>query len=61
MLATAGEQDAPLFEALAREAERRLGDFSAQDLAMKAWAFATAGLHVAPLFAALARARVVAT
>ena len=40
---TAGPLDASLFTALAREAERRVGNFNAQDLAKTAWAFATAG------------------
>ena len=41
--------------ALARVAERRLGDFIAQGLANTAWAFATAGQLDAQLFTALAR------
>ena len=41
---------------MARAAERRLGDFSAQGLANTAWAFATTSQHDALLFAALARA-----
>ena len=45
-----------LFEALARAAERRMGDFIAQELANTAWAFATAGQLDALLFTALARA-----
>ena len=48
--------DAQLFTALAREAERRVGNFNAQDLANTAWAFATAGHSDASLFKALARA-----
>ena len=70
--ATASQRDAPLFAVLARAAERRMGDFSLQDvansawasamrisshgLAYMAWAFATASQRNAPLFAALARA-----
>ena len=45
-----------LFAALARAAERRLGEFNAQELANTAWAFATADQPDALLFAALARA-----
>ena len=40
--ATASQQDAQLFAALARVAELCLGDFKVQDLANTAWAFATA-------------------
>ena len=40
--ATASQSDAQLFAALARAAERRLGDFNVQELANTAWAFATA-------------------
>ena len=40
--ATASQQDAQLFAALARVAELRLGDFKVQELANTAWAFATA-------------------
>ena len=43
MFATLGQADAQLFVALARAAERNLGDFSPQDLANTAWAFATLG------------------
>ena len=42
-LATLGQPDAQLFSALAREAERRMGNFNPQDLANTAWAFATLG------------------
>ena len=45
-----------LFIALARAAERRVGEFNAQNLANTAWAFATADQPGARLFAALARA-----
>ena len=38
-----GQADAQLFSALAREAERRMGNFNPQDLANTAWAFATLG------------------
>ena len=40
---------------LAREAERRMHEFNAQDLANTAWAFGTLGQLDALLFAALAR------
>ena len=40
----------------ARAAERRMGDFNAQDLAYTTWAFATAGQPDALLFMTLARA-----
>ena len=52
--ATASQQDAQLFAALARAAELRLGDFKVQDLANTAWACATADQKDALLFAALA-------
>ena len=45
-----------LFAALARAAERRLSELSAQDVANAAWAFATANHRDEKLFAALARA-----
>ena len=45
-----------LFAALARVAERRVGDFKPQALANTAWAFATVGQLDAHLFTALARA-----
>ena len=40
-VATASQQDAQLFAALARAAELRLGDFNMQGLANTAWALAT--------------------
>ena len=46
---------AQLFAVLARTAELGLGDFSMQDLANTAWAFATASQLHAQLFAVLAR------
>ena len=49
-----GQVDAPLFMALAREAERRMGDFNQRNLTNTAWAFATLGQTDALLFAALA-------
>ena len=45
-----------LFIALARAAERRVGEFNAQDLSNTAWAFAAAGQSDAQVFAALAGA-----
>ena len=45
-----------LFVALARAAQRRLGEFNTQDLATMAWAFAKVDRPDALLFAALARA-----
>ena len=45
-----------VYGGFSRDAERRLGDFSAQQLANTAWAFATASQRDALLFAALARA-----
>ena len=54
-LATLGQPDAQLFSALAREAERRVGNFNPQDLADAAWAFATLGQPDAQLCTALAR------
>ena len=44
-----------LFTALAREAERRVGDFNPQALANTAWAFATVGQSDAQLVMALAK------
>ena len=41
--------------ALAREAERRMGNFKLQELANTAWAFATQGHPDLQLFNALAR------
>ena len=55
MFATACQCAALLFAAMARAAERRLGDFSAQGLANMAWAFATASQRDVPLFAILLR------
>ena len=55
VFAMVGQPDAPLFTALAREAERHLRDFKPQNLANTAWAFATLGQPDAPLFTALAR------
>ena len=46
----------PLFAALATAAERRVGEFNAQELANTAWAFVTASQWNVPLFVALARA-----
>ena len=40
---------------LARTAEQRVGDFTLQELANTAWAFATVGQSDAQLFTALAR------
>ena len=51
--AKAKQSDAPLLRALARFAERRVGDFSAQELAKTAWAYAKAGQSAAPLLVAL--------
>ena len=53
--ATLGQPDARLFTALAKEAERRVGNFKPQDLANTAWAFATLGQPDAQLSTALAR------
>ena len=44
-----------MFVALASVAERRVGDFDAQELANTAWAFAKTEQSDAPLFVALAR------
>ena len=55
-VATACQSDALLFAALARAAERRVGDFKPQELANAAWAFATACQYVALLFAVFKRA-----
>lgn len=59
--ATVARSDESLFVALAKAAERRMGDFKSQGLANMVWAFATAvhRLHRrwdAQLFAALAGA-----
>ena len=48
-----GHADVMLFTAVAREAERRVGDFNPQVLANTAWAFATLGQHDAQLSTAL--------
>ena len=53
--ATADQPDALLFAALARVAERRLGEFNAQNLANTAWAFTTTDQWDVLLFAVLAR------
>ena len=53
-VATSSQSDVPLFAALATAAERRMGDFNAQELANVAWALATAGRKDASLFAAVA-------
>ena len=50
-----GPPDAQLLTALAREAERRAGDFNPQGLANTAWAFATLGQADLQLFMTLAR------
>ena len=55
LVATASQQDAQLFAALARVAELHLGDFNVQHLANIAWAFAMAAQSDAELFRALAR------
>lgn len=54
--AKAGIFDRQLFTELACESERQIGQFTAQDLAMTAWAFAVAGGSAMPLFVALANA-----
>ena len=53
---TVGQSEVQLFIALAEIAERRIGDFTAQDLAFTAWAFVTVGQSDAKLFIALAKA-----
>ena len=53
--ATAEQSDAQLSMAMARAAERHVGDFNTQELANTAWTFATAGRSDAQLFTALAR------
>jgi hypothetical protein len=56
--ATAGHASPDLFEAVARVAVPRLGEFNPQDLANTVWAYATAG-HASPdLFEAVARVAV---
>ena len=52
--ATVGQKDEPLFNALAKMAERRLDQFNAQELANTAWAFAMVGQRGELLFAAWA-------
>ena len=47
--------DKELFTALAREAERQVRKFNAQELANSVWGFAAAHLLDVKLFAALAR------
>ena len=47
--------DVQLFTALARKADRRMGDCNPQDHTNTAWAFATLGQADAQLFMALAR------
>ena len=47
--------DAPMFALVASVAQRRVGEFKAQNLANTAWAFATADQSDAPLFALVAR------
>jgi len=51
-----GESQAPIFGALARAVERRVGDFKPQRLANTKSLFAKAGQLDAQLFAAWARA-----
>ena len=50
-----GQKDEPLFNALAKMAERRLDQFNAQALANTAWAFATVCQKDELLFNAVAR------
>ena len=50
-----GQQDEQLFKALARMAEQRRDEFSAQEHANTAWAFLTIGQQDEQLFKALAR------
>ena len=54
-VATVGQQDEQLFNALAKMAERRLDQFNAQELANTAWAFATVGQQDEQLFKVLAK------
>jgi len=49
------QQDAQIFNALARIAEGRLDEFNAQGLANTAWAFATVSQQDVQLVNALAR------
>ena len=53
--ATASQQDAQLFAAMARVAELHLGDFKVQGLANTAWAFATTNRQDAQQLAAFSR------
>jgi len=52
--ATAGIAADPLFQAVAAEVPRRIGEFNAQNMANTVWAFATAGVTADPLFKAVA-------
>ena len=54
--ATWGHKEERLFTALAAAAERRMRNFTSQDLANSAWAFATVGHKEERLFSALAAA-----
>ena len=54
--ATASQDDASLFAALATAAKQRLGDFNSQHLVNTAWALATASQDDVSLLAALATA-----
>ena len=49
------QADTRLFAALAKEAERRMGNFKPQELANTAWAFAMLGQADAQLFTAFTR------
>ena len=51
-------RDEALLAALANAAIPRLGEFSAQEIANTAWAFAKAGQRDKALFAALAKAAI---
>ena len=53
--ATAGQLNAPLLVALARDTERQKSQCSAQNFANTAWAYATAEQSDAPLLVALAK------
>ena len=53
--ATAKRLDEKLFTALASEAERRMGEINAHDIANTAWAFATVNLLDEKLLMPLAR------
>ena len=54
--AAVNQRNAVIFVALGIAAERRLGDFSPQNLSSTAWAFATVTQLEVPLCSALARA-----